>query len=274
MSDGPYDPNAVEGDKSSGGQYIQRKDLKVWGIALVVLGVASFPIYKVLEGNSERHVCINNLGEMYKAIQLYAGEHDNRLPPVARTEADGFTPSLGEGGHPYTWVSDVDVFMTKRASFLCPTASPEENVLNESAAKANATVPSSYGMYTPYGSVLVSLIESPDAIVLVAETSNRGAKTTLDPTPYGEGLPDGFAIGWNNSNAEPDKKTDAVTRLAFPGSAKGTTLEGRHGNFIQALTASGELIKLSPEDAAYRFEGVSGAAPHWKLPPGYRGPGG
>lgn len=271
MSDtqGPYDPNAVEGDKSAGGQYVQIKDLKVWGLALLVLAAFSYPIYKLLEKNSERHLCIVNLGAIYEAANLYAGEHDNRFPPVARTQADGYTPTLGTGGNPYTWVSDVGTFMSSRANFRCPSADPEEIVHNESATTAGATVPSSYGMYAPYGGVLVSLVENPDDVVLISETSTNGAKGTTDPKPFGSSLPDGFAIGWSDSNASPSKRTQNVTRLAFPGSEKGEAKEGRHGTFIQALTASGKLIKLEPGDAAFGGLGTSTNL-HWKLPPGFR----
>ncbi len=271
-SSGPYDPNAIEGEKPAGSQYISLKDVRIGAIFVALLSVPCYFVYKVLEGNSERHRCIVNLGAVYEAINLYAGEHDNRFPPIARTDVDGYTPTLGTTGKPYTWVSDVGAFMTSRASFLCPTAEPGEVVHNESATKANATVPSAYGMYEAYGGVLTSLVESPDDVVLVSETSTNGAKSTLDSKPFGTNLPDGFAIGWSDSNSGPTKTTQSVTRLAFPGSSNGTTKEGRHGTFVQALTASGKLIKLAPDDTTFGGLGSS-TNPHWKVPPGYRGPG-
>jgi len=155
---------------------------------------------------------------------------------------------------------------------ICPTAGDAEVVRNESPESSKKTVNSTYGMYVPYGGILTSLVESPDEVVLIAETSNRGAKDTFNPKPYGENLPDGFTIGWSNSNGTPDKSTTSVTRLAFPGSANGPTKIGRHGSFLQALTASGRLISLVPDDATFNTGG--GINPHWKLPPGYRGPGG
>ena len=269
MSDatGPYDPNAVEGEKTTHGQYVSAKDLKVWAIGLAVLGAMFYPIYKVLEGNSERHRCISNLSSIYKAINLYAEQHDNRFPPLARTEGDGVTPSLSANGNPYTWVSDVAPFMNARDTFVCPTSEPAERVQNESAASTKLTVPSSYGMYAPYGGVLTSLVESPDQVVIVAETSDRGTQETLDPTPFATKQPDGFMIGWSDTNTAPAKGTDSVTRLAFPGLGKGKAV-ARHGKFIQALSASGELLQLAPEDSAFRTGG--GVGSHWKLPPGYR----
>ncbi len=274
MSDttGPYDPNAVEGDRSAGGQYVTAKDIRIWGIALVVLGVASYPIYKYLEGQSERARCSANLRAVYQALSLYADQHDNRLPPLARMEPDGVTPSLSEKGQPYTWVSDVAPFMNPRQSFVCPTATKEETVDNESGEAGKTGVPSTYGMYAAYAGVLISNIENPDDAIIVGETSNRGAAASLDPKPFGTTTPDGFAIGWIDTNTNPTKATKSVTRLAFPGSDKGTAETGRHGKFVWGLSASGELRQITPEDVAYT-SGLGGVNPHWKLPPGYRPPG-
>ena len=233
-----------------------------------MFGVASYPVFGYLKGQSERARCSTNLRAVYQAINLYAEQHDYRFPPMARSEGDGVTPTLSETGRPYTWISDVTSFMNPRQSFLCPSADEQERVLNESPDSATATVPSAYGMYVPYGGVLTSIVESPDEVVLIADTSNGGARSTLDPLPFPGGLPDGYAIGWSNSNTMPDKGTTSVTRLAFPDSAK----EGRHGKFIWAVSASGELLQLMPEDAAYRSE-LGGVNGHWRLPPGYRGPG-
>ncbi len=266
---GPYDPNAVEGEKPAGNQYVSVKDLRVWAIALALLSVPMYFIYKVLEGNSERHRCTTNMSSVFAAINLYAEQHDNRFPPIARTQADGVTPQLSEGGQAYTWVSDVQPFLTKRANFVCPTATAAEAAPNEGGG--GVALPSTYGMYVPYATLLTSLVEAPDQIVLIAETSNHGAEATSDPVPFGEGIPDGFAIGWSNSNARPDAKTATVTRLAFPGASKGATDVGRHGAFLQALRADGKMVQLGPDDASYETGG--GVNPHWKLPPGYRAPG-
>ncbi len=274
MSDiqGAYDPNAIEGEKTGGAQYISARDLKIFGIALLVLSVPLYFVYQVLLGNSERHRCTSNLGAVYAAINLYAEQHDNRFPPIARTQADQITPDLGTTGKPYTWVSDVAPFMSTRQSFLCPSAKPGEIVHNESGESAKKSVDSAYGMYVPYSGVLTSIVESPDEVILVAETSNQGSESTFDPKAFGEGIPDGLAIGWSDSNAEPGKTTTSVTRLAFPGAAAGATKRARHGGFIQALSASGKLLQLKPEDASYQSSGNVNS--HWRLPPGYRGPGG
>lgn len=272
----PYDPSAPEGESFGGSQYVTLKDARKYLIGFGLLAVLSYPVYTVLMGQSERHRCISNLRAIYQAINFYSGEHDNRFPPLARTEGDGITPSLSENGLPYTWVSDVSPYMSPRQNFRCPTALDSEIVVNESPQSSKATIPSAYGMYQPYGGVLIATVESPDQVVLVAETSNGGGHDTADPLPLtgldGSKRPDGYVIGWSNSNVDIDKKTSFVTRLAFPGSGKGPTKEGRHGKFIQALSASGELLQLVPDDTQFHLAGAIN--PHWRIPPGYRGPSG
>ncbi len=272
MSDGPYDPNALEGEKPQGHQYVSLKDLRTLAICGVVAAPFMFFGYGILRRNSDRHVCISDLRAIYTAVNLYADQHDNRFPPIARTELDGVTPSLDETGRPYTWVSDTAPFMSTRQSFLCPTATAVEAVKNESPDSTTKSVPSAYGMYAPYGGVLTSLVETPEQVVLIAETSDRGANGTLDPKPFGKDVPDGFVIGWTSGNTTPNTAalkaaTKRVTRLAFPGMGTGTATGGRHDAFIQALSASGELLYLHPDDAQFHTGG--GTNPHWRLPPGY-----
>lgn len=262
-SSGPYDPNAVEGDRSGGAQYVTRKDFKTVAIVLVVLCVLFYPIYRELQGNSERTRCKANIRAISNAVSQYAEQHDNRYPPVFRPAEDGERPALTENDLPYTWVSDVAPYMNARQSFLCPTATDKESVANESIVAGLKSSPSTYGMYLPYGGLLTSLVESPEQTIIIAETSDRGAEKSFDPVPYAD-RPDGFAIAWSNTNTLPDKKTTAVSRLAFPDET-----DSRHGKSIYALSASGELVQLHPDDAAYRLEGIGGTNPRWKLPPGY-----
>lgn len=277
MSDqAPYDPNAPEGDTASGrGQYMTVRDLRVIGIALVVLGFLLFPVYGYLKGNSEKARCTQNLKAISEALNLYANEHDSRYPPIARTEEiGGVVPSLGKNGYVYTWASDISGYMSQRASFRCPTATEAENVLTEDIKGGDRAIPMSYGMYAPYGGYLTSLVEFPDQAIIVGETSNRGALDTFDPHPFvgsdGTPRPDGFVIGWSNGN-DFSGKPDAVTRLAFPNSADGKFLPtgaSRHGRGIHLLTASGERILATPDSAIYRNPRTLLPSPLWAVPAG------
>jgi hypothetical protein len=208
-----------------------------------------------------------------EALTLYATEHDGRYPPIDRTETlASIAPSLGETGHVYTWASDISGYMNVRSSFLCPSADPSELVMTEDPRGANRTFMSSYGMYQAYGSCLTSLIENPDQAVVVAETSNGGALGTYDPDPLksqsGQPVPDGFVIGWNDSNDEPGKSTNRVTRLAFPDTKNGKFQKdgsARHGDTIHVLSSSGQLMDVHP--TITDFGTTKRVSPTWTLPP-------
>jgi hypothetical protein len=268
-----YDPTAPEGEVGSRGQYMSRRDLKIILTSFVVIGILSVPIYHYLLQRTESSRCTRNMQGISEALTLYATEHDGRYPPIDRTESlQSIVPSLGESGHVYTWASDISGYMNARASFLCPSADPTELVVTEDPRGSNRSFPSSYGMYTAYGSCLTSLIENPDQAIVVAETSNRGALGSFDPTPYrsqsGQPLPDGFAIGWNDANDNPTSASKYVTRLAFSDAKDGHfTKEGpaRHGDTIHVLSSSGQLMDVHPTISD--FGTSKHVSPSWSLPP-------
>jgi hypothetical protein len=272
-SGGIYDPTAPEGELPSRGQYMTRRDLKVIGAAILVFAVVSVPVYRMLLKQTESSRCTRNMQGIYEALTLYASEHDGRYPPIDRAESIGsIAPSLGEDGHVYTWASDVAGYLNARASFQCPSAQDSELVTTEDPRGPHKTLLSSYGMYSAYGTVLTSLVETPDTTIIVAETSNGGAQGTYDPLPLksagGQALPDGFVMGWDNGNENPEKTSSFVTRLAFPGTANGKFLgdgDARHGNTIHMLTAGGSMIDAKPPSAIYR-EGLR-TSPKWTPPP-------
>jgi hypothetical protein len=177
----------------------------------------------------------------------------------------GNLPDLGNTGHPYTWVSDIDELMSKRSSFKCPSAEEKDVTWVEGREKL---IPTTYGMYEPYGGYLRNIIPNPDQTVLISETSNLGADTTYDPLPYKAGF-DGFVIGWNNSNDVPDNKSTAVTRLAFPETASGAFKLGglaRHEDRIHALNCDGAMMFVKPVQANVEISrGLPGGL--WQSPP-------
>ena len=102
----PYDPTAPEGEAQRGGNYVSKRDLRVLLVGVLVLMGMLYPIYKVLERNSQKARCAQNMKAMSTAIHEYAALHDDRFPPIMRTLSNG-SPDLGETGIPYTWASDV-----------------------------------------------------------------------------------------------------------------------------------------------------------------------
>lgn len=268
----PYDPNAPEGAASAGSAYVSKKDLRVILGAVGVLAVLLYPIYKVLEGNSQRARCLQNMKAMSAAINEYAALHDDRFPPIMRTQLNG-APDLGTTGLPYTWASDASEFMSPRSSFLCPAATPEEIVYVE--GQNNAKIPVTYGMYAPYGGYLRAIVDNPDQTIILAETSNAGARKTYNPVPF-VGMDeqiisqDGFVIGWNDTNSSPSKESTMVTRLAFPESAGGSFKKDgptRHDKGIHAIVISGAAAPyLKPTDAVVTQKfGLPGG--FWEVPP-------
>jgi hypothetical protein len=250
-----YDPNAAEGDTGRGSQHMSWKDIKVIGLVIVVLIICLLPIYNMGVKNSEKVRCIQNMKSISEAISLYAKDHDDGLPPVYRTGVD-FSPDLGaETGRPYTWASDTVGYLGPRSSFRCPSASEDEVVQAEDPKSNKATVPMTYGMYAPYGGLKTYNIESPDRTILFAETSNLGAATSYDPTKFnvgGKDLPDGFVIGWDDSNYEGSSASHTITRLAFRKTSTGNfdkQAEGRHEAGIHAVTVSGTRLILEPKNA-------------------------
>lgn len=266
-----YDPTAPEGDFSGRGQYMTAKQIRSLGLVFVGLLLVWFTIYPIFKRNTDRATCTRNLKAIYDAMSLYAEQHDGRYPPIDRSaEIGSLVPSLGDTGHVYTWASDIAPYMNARASFLCPSAKPEEIVWTEDPTSSTHFLPLTYGMYAPYGGYLTSLVEDPAETIIVAETSDRGSENTYDPLPFGDGLPDGFVICWDDSNDMGDKKTRAVTRLAFPDTAGGHfRLDGaaRHGDAIHMLTANGERVNANQAYSLFYLPGGNRINPSWTLPP-------
>ena len=125
MSNEAYDPQATEEEASARSQYFSWKDIRVLGAFLVILSACLYPVYQYGKKKSEKAQCVNNFKAMFDAVGLYMRDHDEGLPPAYRTDERGM-PLLGTTDLPYTWASDVSEYMSKRASFMCPSATQAE----------------------------------------------------------------------------------------------------------------------------------------------------
>lgn len=242
-----YDPNAPEGASSPGAQYMSRKDLKWLLISAVAVLIGMIPVYLYMRDKAYKATCVKNIAAIMEAMNIYAANHDDRLPPLYNMGENG-EPYVNERGLPYTWVSDIKPFMSTRASFVCPSASVDEYAYSMDPNTGDP-IPSTYGFYAPYATAVLSNIDDPNNVVLIAETSNHGSETSYNPVPFASTKNDGFVIGWNNSNFEADKETNLITRLAFRGTASGNLDKGygRHG-VVHAITASRQKKYLKPKD--------------------------
>ena len=271
-----FDPSAPEGATApSSGHYLTRKDAKFIGLATLVLAVGMIPIYLHMREKAFRVTCSKNLGGIMETMILYSTQHDDRFPPAFSENGKG-EPDADANGVGYTWISDLYSLKSDRFDFVCPDATPEELTFSASPS-GGAPIPSSYGYYAPYASYSSVLVDNQDVVVILSETSNRGANKTYDPKPF-DSKYDGMIIGWNNSNDFGNGKnvdTRSVTRLAFPKTESGTSEkgDGRHGDFIYGISSSRVRLNLSPTDMLTEYNPskyiLTG---HWQEPvqPGKR----
>jgi len=259
LSTDPYDPLEDE-DRRPGG-HISRKEVRILLIAVVVLAIVLTPLYQHLMSLRNNHVCEGNLKAIATAIDLYASDNNDRFPPIYQDTDTDYAPQMFKNG-PLTWISLCAPLMEARASFLCPSAEETENVTNESS-QSNAGIISSYGMFGALSAFPRASISSLGQTGLIADSSNDGANATADPIPFldakGRKLPDGFLIGFDNTNFTPAEKSLAIyskskypTRLAFPESSDGDFRKvGRSRHDLGVHIIMGDLhLKSFPRETA------------------------
>ncbi len=258
-------------EERHGSAYLSPKDLRAIGIVLALLFVLMTPIYIVLKRQVQKAECAMNCKSMQGAMLLYMEVWDNQLPPAYASGPRGEV--LLFDGKPFTWASTITEYMNKRSKFVCPSAETEEAVVAAHPYESAKSVPMTYGMYLPRSTAALSSISDPARSVLLAETSNRGAKETFDPHPLvgTDGRPapyDGFVIGWDtgnridwyNSSLSSDMPR-SVTRLSFYGTKDGRFLDNspaRHDGGIHVLFVDGHVETLPPSAAAVRYLDVGG----------------
>lgn len=263
---GAYDPDAPEGSKGVGKQYVGRKDF-LWlilaGIAFIALMI---PVFKMMKVQSDETVCKRNMKSIAASIQQYAEVYDQRFPSVFQA-GDGGAPELLKG-MPIVWASVIPPLSTG-SSFACPAGDKSESVrVNGTSIKASMFekdqkklnyIDLNYGMLSSLNVRPVSDVARADETVLIAETSNFGALDSYNPLPFtrsnGEKVPmDGFAIGFDNSQYTPDERTQFVTRLAFRNTADGdfekASTTGRHKDAsIHVIFVDGHIGRFTPDRA-------------------------
>ncbi|HVL37927.1 MAG TPA: hypothetical protein VM328_00925 [Fimbriimonadaceae bacterium] len=276
MAVGPdrYDPSEI--DERPSNAYFSRRDIRNLVIAFLVLLALSYPAYRLLLGLSERHVCAKNLGQVSKALGLYLIDNNDRFPAMFESGPGGGPAVRPPTNRPFTWnsvifgyVSDADA-----AVYRCPTATSAEQALVQHPQTNAVGLAVTYGLYAPYSGFSRYLVPNPDGTIIIAETSNFGARNTFDPLKFldenGRPIPyDAFSIGFDNHNFYPDSSSQFLTRLAFPDSAGGdfgANAGVRHGSGTHALTVAGRLLRLDPPAARIRRTGneIHGL---WAVPP-------
>ena len=264
-----FDPNAPEGASApAGGQYMTRKDFKLIVLITGVLIIAMVPVYLYMREKAYKATCVKNINGMMEILSIYSAQHDDRFPPLYNENVNG-EPDADKDGIAYTWISDIYPLKTSRIDFVCQTAT-KEDIAYSANPKGGDPIPSTYGFYAPYSSFSTELVENPDTVIILAETSNNGANQSFDPKPFAD-KNDGMIIGWPNSNdtTESNESIHAVTRLAFPGTQDGKPDKGngRHDRTIYGISASRLKVILTPNDMATEFNPAKYLLTgHWQEP--------
>jgi hypothetical protein len=261
-----YDPNATEDQRSSGSQYVTKKDLKRLPIIILVIGIVLVPIYYNIRQEGQRKICRDNLKAIYDGLSQYAEFHDGRLPVAYEQSEPGFVQVVNEpeapgDEAPLVWASIISPYLRTDEAFYCPRAQEEEILYTANARPDSGPLKLTYGLYLPRAGQSLDNIPSAQQAMLIAETANCGALDSYDPEPLTsvEGdCYDGFLIGWDESNYDfigdtGEVNVDAVTRLAFydvpDGNFRQTGIQGRHGDYIYGISATGTARKIEPFEA-------------------------
>lgn len=245
--------DASETEERPRSTYVGKKDWKILVIFLIPLSIVIWMLYSKQLKLAHEAICDQNLAQIQKAMGVYQETNNGRFPP-AFVENPDHQPMMIQSGKveaPYTWISLIQPGFESRASFVCPSALPEEFASNLHPEKKDEVINSTYGMYLPRSGWPESLLQNSEQAILVAETSNHGSNSTFDPKPY-SGAPDGFVIGWSDGNIEMTDDCQWVTRLAFQETTNGKFLEmgpARHETRIHVLFASGRRGRIQSGDA-------------------------
>lgn len=187
--------------KASKSQYTSKKEMLTIIAILIVIGIASIPVFKGFKDQRNKVVCTSNMKSIYDAMIQYATMNDDRLPPIYHVGDNGAPFLSGPDKKPYVWASLLQPYISRSAKFFCPAAEEDEKMHTLGSGSQNGDdFDLTYGMYLPMSASAHLLLDRPKDTILFAETSNNGALGSFNPTPFldlkGNVVPyDAFMIG-------------------------------------------------------------------------------
>ena len=188
--------------------YVTRKEFLIWiAIGAAVLSVAYFLLYIPWKGNRDFVVSQTNLQAIGKAMGIYMAANDDGLPAV-------YLPGAKDAeGHPVAWANQLFGYSERMDVFHNDSNPAAGDTLlgYTDATGSRSVIALSYGMLSAASALRKSDIR--DETIIFAETIGGGAMGSFDPLPL-DG-PDGFAIGYDDSNDQPTGSSRYATRLAF-----------------------------------------------------------
>lgn len=234
--------------------YLSRKGLR-WVLLAFAVAVAGALAYVKLVWEPARwplHIK-GDLKAIHAALFLYAEQNDDGLP-MAYIPTQGDIPLTDGKGRPAVWASHLADYITAVEHFTSPAipkdwGTPIAYRDRQTDELKEATL--SYGIlaWMTLPPTRTYLLEGTQ--VMVAESISNGKGGSYNPLPVPGGLPDGFLIGYNDSNFQPTPKSKFVTRLALVGGgATPTELRPVHPGGILVLYPDGRVASLPPTEAA------------------------
>jgi hypothetical protein len=243
--------HTVSGDEEDrdverrGTSYLNRRDFVILvAIVVIVVILAYVFIFRRWKDDRDFAVSKSNLAEMSQALALYAGANNDGLPPV-------YLAGVSDEGRPFTWANQIFGYIG-RPEVFGSDATPEggATLLTRFSPSGEASVVSlSYGMLSSADTA--RRYEIRDETVILAESVGNGAEGSYNPLPLGG--PDGFMIGYDNSNGYPTSATRYVTRLGFIGEGDAPlALRPLHGKGTLGIRADGSVVVFKSASDAFR----------------------
>lgn len=256
-----YDPDEPEGSKRRGSEYANRKFLLAFILGILAVLAMLYPLFEKLKRERFAATCKSNLGAISKALQQYAADNNDTLPPVYQAFGGDDKAILDPNQKlPMTWATIVKGYLRTEKEAKCPACAEGE------AGKLQDGLELSYGMYVPLGMRSPGLMSNPARTAMLTETSNLGFRGVANPKPLldVDGKPltvDTFAIGFDSGNLpHPNtyKASNYVSRLSFYDASTGDFREDgacRHPSGIHVIFADGSLGTIKPPAANVRRMG-------------------
>ncbi|MEW5882699.1 MAG: hypothetical protein AB1725_00555 [Armatimonadota bacterium] len=233
--------------------YLSQKGFRwmLLGFSLAVLGALAY-IKLVWEPARWPLHIKGDLRAIHAALFLYAEQNDDGLPMAYITTA-GDVPLADSQGRPAVWASNLADYISSVEHFTSPAIPKEWGTPfayrdRQTDELKGATL--SYGIlsWMTLPPTRTYLLE--DTQVMVAESISSGNGGSYNPRPVPGGLPDGFLIGYNDSNFQPTAESKFVTRLALVGTGKDpTALQPVHPGGVLVLFPDGRVASLPPAEA-------------------------
>jgi hypothetical protein len=281
LSTSAYDPEEEEGRRRP--SHFTRKDFKIMSVIGVLVIIILIPVYIYLKQQRDSAICSRNLESIGKAMELYANDFSDRFPPTCFTDSTGEHAQVFNKTEVFSWVSLLSGYMNARSSFVCPSATQEENSFNYNPAGGKdkpKVIESSYGMYAALATQPRGSVQNLSDAALICDSSSNGANGTFDPLPFngesGEKIRDGFMVGLDNTNFTPSQSSRKIyalskspTRLAFIDSAKTGFKEEtvtRHPQGIHILMADLHAVTRNGSEVPVRHFGKGDVTGLWTIP--------